>query len=222
MATCDAQLLRIDEPHVGAPVVRPSGPPVPDVGAATSATAEQAATHVGAATPATADPAATHVGAAPSMGGKRATRSIAPATRRHVLRRDNGRCRATNCRNHVWLDVHHIRPRAAGGSHSPSNLLTLCGAHHAQHHRGLLRIEGATESEVRFTHADGTPYGAPPRPAGSVAADDAMAALRSLGLSRSEATEALAAARAHVGQGAALEERIREALRHHHLKRRAA
>jgi hypothetical protein len=44
------------------------------------------------------------------------TRTIPPSTRRAVLHRDGTRCAVAGCRCRLWLDVHHLRARAAGGS----------------------------------------------------------------------------------------------------------
>jgi hypothetical protein len=164
----------------------------------------------------TSGPASTHVGA------PRAKQTIPPATRRLVHRRDKGRCRVVGCSNHTWLHVHHLTPRAEGGSHNPSNLLLICSVHHSWHHRGLLVIEGETEQAARFSHADGTVYGEAPRPAAVQANTAAHAALRSLGFTETESRDALAAARAHVGVAASTEELITAALRARQAIARAA
>ena len=45
--------------------------------------------------------------------------------RERVLRRDHYRCR--NCRRYRCdLEVHHAVPKANGGSHRETNLITLC------------------------------------------------------------------------------------------------
>ncbi|MBK7192592.1 MAG: HNH endonuclease [Myxococcales bacterium] len=90
------------------------------------------------------------------------TKTIPPRTRRAVLRRDRGRCVVPGCRNARYVDVHHIVPRAQGGKHTPSKLSALCSAHHKAAHDGRLRVEGTAPAKLRFTHADGRPYGAPP------------------------------------------------------------
>ncbi|MBK7196605.1 MAG: HNH endonuclease [Myxococcales bacterium] len=92
----------------------------------------------------------------------RVTKTIPPRTRRAVLRRDRGRCVVPGCRNARYVDVHHLVPRAQGGKHTPSKLSALCSAHHKAAHDGRLRIEGTAPGRLRFTHADGRPYGAPP------------------------------------------------------------
>jgi 5-methylcytosine-specific restriction endonuclease McrA len=68
------------------------------------------------------------------------------------------------CRSSRYLEVHHIVRRADGGTHEVSNLVLLCGAHHRAHHEGTLLTIGSTAATLRFTHADGRPYGSPPRP----------------------------------------------------------
>jgi hypothetical protein len=74
----------------------------------------------------------------------------------HVHARDQHACRT--CRGPIGLHVHHIKPRAAGGSHAASNLILVCRTCHASVHRGFLAIHGNPESgPVRFTSADGTP-----------------------------------------------------------------
>ena len=46
--------------------------------------------------------------------------------RRYVLGRDNRTCAIHSCREGEDLTVHHILPRAWGGTHHPGNLVTLC------------------------------------------------------------------------------------------------
>ncbi|NNK91513.1 MAG: DUF222 domain-containing protein [Acidimicrobiia bacterium] len=58
-----------------------------------------------------------------------ATRTIPPATRRHVLVRDGG-CVIDGCSSRYRLQPHHIRPRSEGGAHDAENLATLCWYHH--------------------------------------------------------------------------------------------
>ena len=93
----------------------------------------------------------------------RVTKSIPPRTRRAVLRRDRGRCVVPGCRNARYVDVHHLIARAKGGTHTPTTLAAMCSAHHKAAHDGRLRIEGTSPGKLRFTHADGRAYGAPPR-----------------------------------------------------------
>ncbi len=100
----------------------------------------------------------------------RVTKTIPPRTRRAVLRRDRGRCVVPGCRNARYVDVHHIVPRAKGGKHTPTTLAALCSAHHKAAHDGRLRMDGTAPGKLRFVHADGRPYGAPPSHVGVEAA----------------------------------------------------
>lgn len=75
-------------------------------------------------------------------GVKRANQDVTPAVRKQVRLRDHDRCCVPGCRAAMHIDVHHIVPRAHGGSHDPENLLLLCGGHHDALHAGELRIHG--------------------------------------------------------------------------------
>ncbi len=66
--------------------------------------------------------------------GKLNTSIIPPATRRMVLARDRNQCRTPGCGHTKFLEVHHIKPRAAGGKNRPENLITLCSACHRLWH----------------------------------------------------------------------------------------
>jgi hypothetical protein len=135
------------------------------------------------------------------------TESDVPARiRREVLRRDHHRCSVPGCRASKWLEVHHIVPREAGGTHDPENLVVLCGAHHRAHHRGRLRITGVAPTRLRFERDDGSRYG-----------DDffaqAKSALRALGWKAAVADAAVERVSAHVSTGEPLEGVIAAALR---------
>jgi hypothetical protein len=69
-----------------------------------------------------------------SAPGKRATATIAPRTRREVLARDRHRCQGPGCGRRRFLEIHHKKPRARGGTHEPANLVTLCAACHRLWH----------------------------------------------------------------------------------------
>ncbi len=58
------------------------------------------------------------------------SRFITPRRRRAVIARDGGMCAVRGCRSRHRLQVHHILPRAAGGTDDPGNLVTLCWFHH--------------------------------------------------------------------------------------------
>lgn len=68
--------------------------------------------------------------------------TIPPRRRKQALARDGYRCVVPGCRSARHLDVHHIIPRALGGTHAAWNLVTLCSAHHRHHHAGRIVIEG--------------------------------------------------------------------------------
>jgi hypothetical protein len=129
---------------------------------------------------------ATHVGRP-----ARATQDIPPRTRRHVWRRDHGRCQVPGCRASKYLEIHHIVPRSRRGSHDPANLILVCNAHHVAVHEGRLTIEGTAPDHVTFTHADGTPYGHC-EATSTDPASDAVVALRGLGFSSTDAQRAVA------------------------------
>jgi hypothetical protein len=90
--------------------------------------------------------------------GERATQTVPPATRRAVLRRDEGKCAVPGCRHAAFVDVHHIDRRVEGGGHEPDNLVSLCSVHHDAAHRGRLAVRWH-EGELRFERADGKAYG---------------------------------------------------------------
>ncbi|MCB9513040.1 MAG: HNH endonuclease [Candidatus Latescibacteria bacterium] len=74
-------------------------------------------------------------------------RTLTPALRRKILARDGHRCQGPGCTSTRFLEVHHRKPRANGGTNAPSNLITLCSACHQLHHeRGLARtvVAGAS------------------------------------------------------------------------------
>ena len=72
-------------------------------------------------------------GSALNVGRK--TRSIPPALRRALQRRDHG-CRFPGCTAHKYVDAHHIRHWADGGETRMDNLVLLCRHHHRLVHEG--------------------------------------------------------------------------------------
>jgi len=66
--------------------------------------------------------------------GKPNTSTIPPSTRRRVLARDQHQCQAPGCHHTRFLEIHHLIPRAQGGTHAEENLITLCSACHRQRH----------------------------------------------------------------------------------------
>lgn len=61
--------------------------------------------------------------------------------------RDGGGCRI--CGFRIALNVHHIRPKAKGGSNQLDNLIALCPNHHAMAHLGLLDADALTAAIAR-------------------------------------------------------------------------
>ncbi|MFH2051168.1 MAG: HNH endonuclease [bacterium] len=72
----------------------------------------------------------------------RNTATIPPRVRRRVLARDGHRCQGPGCTNTRFLEVHHVQPRARGGTNRPDNLTTLCSACHRHIHE---KAQGARE-----------------------------------------------------------------------------
>jgi 5-methylcytosine-specific restriction endonuclease McrA len=145
--------------------------------------------------------------------GARAKQSVAPATRRAVLRRDHQHCLVPGCRNALFLDLHHIEPRSEGGGNEADNLVTLCCVHHRAAHRGELLVTGSVSTGVRFRHADGSDYGRALEPRVAEIQVKAFAALRGLGFREGEIRRALAESRKRGDDGQATIERVvRDAL----------
>lgn len=167
---------------------------------------------------------AQHVGRIDAAVPERATQDVPPAVRRLVWRRDHGRCVVPGCRASRYLELHHIQPRSHGGDHTADNLCLACFAHHQAAHAGRLVIGGTPSTGLTFAHADGRPYGTPPR---SLAAggdgpapaliEQAEQVVRSTGYAASAARAAVAAAASHVGPGATLEDVVRAAFRQLHI-----
>jgi hypothetical protein len=78
----------------------------------------------------------------------RAVQDVAPKVHRFVWRRDRGRCCVPGCRARRYLEIHHVVPRAEGGSHDAENLTLLCNGHHDRLHEGTLRITGRAPNLV--------------------------------------------------------------------------
>lgn len=99
-------------------------------------------------------------GSALSVG--RRTRSIPPAIRRALRRRD-ACCAFPGCTRTRWLDAHHIQHWARGGETSLANLVHLCHHHHQLVHEGGYGL-GRTRDGVLFTTPDGRHLAAVPAP----------------------------------------------------------
>jgi hypothetical protein len=142
----------------------------------------------------------------------RATQTIPPAMRRHVLRRDRGRCVVPGCRHAIYVDLHHLVARAEGGQHDPDQLVTLCGAHHRALHRGALIIEGAVSQSLTFRHADGSVYGGAVAVANADATTKAFQVLCHQGFREGEVRRALVELTLPSGTEPSVEALIRQGL----------
>lgn len=84
----------------------------------------------------------------------RRTRSIPPAIRRALNRRDGG-CRFPGCTARHHVDAHHIRHWADGGETRLDNLLLLCRHHHRLVHEGGYTLELNTTGKPVFAGPNG-------------------------------------------------------------------
>jgi hypothetical protein len=89
-----------------------------------------------------------------SVGRK--TRSIPPAIRRALQRRDGG-CRFPGCTATRFVDAHHVRHWADGGETKMENLILMCRRHHRLVHEGGFGLEVGPDREFRFSLPGGTP-----------------------------------------------------------------
>ena len=83
----------------------------------------------------------------------RKTRSIPPAIRRVLKRRDGG-CRFPGCSAHRFVDGHHIVHWADGGETKMDNLVLLCRHHHRLVHEGGYGVR-MTENGPKFSDPGG-------------------------------------------------------------------
>jgi hypothetical protein len=99
----------------------------------------------------------------------RRTRSIPPAIRRALDRRDGG-CRFPGCTARHHVDAHHLRHWADGGETRLDNLLLLCHHHHRLVHEGGYGLALDSASEPVFTAPNGQliPSGPDTRSRGNV------------------------------------------------------
>jgi len=99
----------------------------------------------------------------------RKTRTIPPALRRALQRRDRG-CRFPGCTCTRFVDAHHVRHWADGGETRMDNLVLLCRRHHRLVHEGGFRVTMTRAGQVEFTRPDGemVPQAPQPRSRGNV------------------------------------------------------
>jgi hypothetical protein len=87
-----------------------------------------------------------------SVGRK--TRSIPPAIRRALQRRDGGCC-FPGCSATRFVDAHHVRHWADGGETRMSNLLLLCKRHHRLVHEGGFGVHRGAGNKIWFSYPGG-------------------------------------------------------------------
>jgi hypothetical protein len=133
-------------------------------------------------------------------GGKLES-AIPPRIRRDVLRRDHRRCAVPGCRGAKWIEIHHIVPREAGGTHDLGNLISLCGPHHRARHDGRLVIRGVAPGRLVFEQRDGSRYG-------GQFFEQVKAAIRTSGYKARIADAAVERVSARLGTAVRLEEAI--------------
>ena len=105
----------------------------------------------------------------------RKTRSIPPAIRRALKRRDHG-CRFPGCTCSRFVDAHHIQHWADGGETSMDNLVLLCRTHHRLVHEAGYGVQQTAGKGVVFSLPDGKiiPRGPDTRSRGNVVSIKSM------------------------------------------------
>jgi hypothetical protein len=67
---------------------------------------------------------------------------------RRIRARDRHFCQVPGC-SRAAVHAHHIKPRSLGGSDAPSNLISLCAAHHLHGiHGGRMRVTGTAPDKL--------------------------------------------------------------------------
>jgi hypothetical protein len=87
-----------------------------------------------------------------SVGRK--TRTIPPAIRRALQRRDKG-CRFPGCTCSRFVDAHHIQHWADGGETGLNNLVLLCRRHHRLLHEEGFGVHSQAYGHICFTDPQG-------------------------------------------------------------------
>jgi hypothetical protein len=157
---------------------------------------------------------AQRVGRSDAPSPERASQTIPPRIRRALVRRHHNACSVPGCTHGAFVHVHHIELRSEGGTHDAERMLPLCSAHHRAVHDGRLVVSGTYSEGFTFTHADGSPYGAPQPDAGrSKVLAEVFQILASMGFRQREARQMIDEANPHVGVGVGVEEALRTVLR---------
>lgn len=93
----------------------------------------------------------------------RKTRSIPPAIRRALNRRDGG-CRFPGCSCTHFVDAHHVMHWADGGATSMANLVLLCRRHHRLVHEEGFGLKTDHKGTFTFSLPNGEPIPDCPEP----------------------------------------------------------
>ena len=84
----------------------------------------------------------------------RRSRSIPPAIRRALQKRDKG-CKFPGCTAHRFIDAHHIQHWSDGGATKMDNLVLLCRHHHRLVHEGGYGVRMTDKGIPKFTDPTG-------------------------------------------------------------------
>ncbi len=95
----------------------------------------------------------------------RKTRTVPPAIRRALQRRDKG-CRFPGCSHARFVDAHHVRHWAHGGETRLDNLILLCRRHHTLIHDGRAHVSAHKPDQGAVQFHFHTPEGARILPTG--------------------------------------------------------
>jgi hypothetical protein len=80
----------------------------------------------------------------------RAQLKQANTLQRRIRARDSHFCQVPGC-SRAAVHAHHIKPRSQGGSDDPSNLVSLCAAHHLYGiHGGRMRVTGTAPDNLAW------------------------------------------------------------------------
>jgi hypothetical protein len=97
------------------------------------------------------------------LGATDKKRAIRRRVRRMLRARDQG-CRFPGCGQRTFVDAHHIRHRAHGGSDDLENLVELCWFHHRLVHEGGWKLRLDQCGNVVVSNPTGNVIPSIPRP----------------------------------------------------------
>ena len=65
----------------------------------------------------------------------------------------DGVCMIQKCKYNRTIDIHRLVAGKDGGIYSPKNIVALCPNHHAEAHRGLIKLRRAGKMKLTITEA---------------------------------------------------------------------